>query len=346
MTCTAEEPDSDADLLGIIRRLGLVRSDASIALTRLEGGVSSDIWKIETGGHAFVVKRALPKLRVAAEWHAPVSRNRYEAAWMETVASILPEAVPRLLGSDVDAGLFAMEYCDPSLFPVWKAELLGGHVDIEVAREVGRHLATIHSRTAHNEHCRRCFATDKIFHAMRLEPYFEATALRHPAIVNRLFALSRETLATKLALVHGDISPKNILVGRPGPVFIDAECAWYGDPAFDVAFCLNHLLLKCIAVPTAGPRLLASFEALASNYFARVDWEPRTELERRVGQLLPALFLSRVDGKSPVEYITSEADRQLVRATALPLIWVPPSSPEELKLAWRARLRLSRRINE
>jgi aminoglycoside phosphotransferase (APT) family kinase protein len=339
MTCTAEKPDSVAELLGIIRGLGLIPSDASVALTRLEGGVSSDIWKVEAAGRTFVVKRALPKLRVAADWHAPVNRNRFEAAWMATVASILPDAVPRVLGSDVDAGLFAMEYCAPSLFPVWKAELLCGRVDVEVAREVGRQLAAIHSRTANSDHVGRSFATDEIFHAIRLEPYLEATARRHPAVANRLLALSRETLATKRALVHGDVSPKNILVGPRGPVFLDAECAWYGDPAFDVAFCLNHLLLKCIAVRTAAPKLLAGFDALAANYFAGVDWEPQTEVEARVGQLLPALLLARVDGKSPVEYITLEADRELVRATALPLISAPPLSPDQVKSAWAERLK-------
>ena len=62
------------------------------------------------------------------------------------------------------------------------------------------------------------------------------------------------------------MSPKNILVGPDGPIFLDAECAWYGDPAFDLAFCLNHMLLKCLAVPAAAPAFLDCFDALACAY--------------------------------------------------------------------------------
>ncbi|MEZ5669788.1 MAG: phosphotransferase [Alphaproteobacteria bacterium] len=75
--------------------------------------------------------------------------------------------------------------------------------------------------------------------------------------------------------MHGDVSPKNILIGPAGPVFLDAECAWYGDPAFDIAFCLNHLLLKCLWTPAATGRFLACFRALAEAWLAEVDWEPR-----------------------------------------------------------------------
>ena len=117
---------------------------------------------------------------------------------------------------------------------------------------------------------------------------------------------SRTTQANKRALVHGDVSPKNILRGPDGPVFLDAECAWWGDPAFDLAFCLNHLLLKCLWTPSAAAGFLACFDALGAAYLARVAWEPPHALEARAARLLPGLFLARVDGKSPVEYITTE----------------------------------------
>lgn len=328
------------ELLGCMRRLGLLGPDESVALTPLNGGVSSDIWKVDAGERSFVVKRALPKLRVAADWNAPVERNRYEAEWIRTVVSILPGSAPRVLASDVEAGLFAMEYFQPSQYPVWKSELLRCRVDAQFAAEVGRRLAAIHSRTAHDKELERYFATGNIFHAIRLEPYLEATATRHPAVADRLLSLSRTILATRCALVHGDVSPKNILAGPNGPVFLDAECAWFGDPAFDLAFCLNHLLLKCLAVPTLAAELLAAFYGLAKAYAAGVNWEPCTLLESRAAHILPALFLARVDGKSPVEYINTEADRHAVRMTALPLIAEPPSSLNAVASAWAARLRL------
>src|SRR5947207_1259288 len=105
-------------------------------------------------------------------------------------------------------------------------------------------------------------------------------------------------------------------VGRPGPVFLDAECAWYGDPAFDLAFCLNHLLLKCMLNRRAITRFLTCYDRFAETYLRAVNWELRDELEPRAACLLPALLLGRVDGKSPVEYITEEADKERVRKVA------------------------------
>ena len=122
-------------------------------------------------------------------------------------------------------------------------------------------------------------------------------------------------------LVHGDVSPKNILSRRRRePVLLDAECAWWGDPAFDLAFCLNHLLLKCLWTPRACDAFLQCFDALARGLPASVDWEPRERLERRAAALLPGLLLARVDGKSPVEYITDDAQREAVRRVASALL--------------------------
>jgi aminoglycoside phosphotransferase (APT) family kinase protein len=177
------------------------------------------------------------------------------------------------------------------------------------------------------------FATDATVHAIRLEAYLEATARRHPAIAARLMALSCETLATKRTLVHGDVSPKNILVGPDGPVFLDAECAWYGDPAFDLAFCLKHLMLKCLWTPRARREFLAAFDALTQSYLAGADWEPRAELEMRIARLLPGLFLARADGKSPVEYL-DEAGRERVRRVAVPLVANPVARLAEIRARW------------
>jgi len=322
-----------------LQRLGLVSAADTIRLSPLPGGVSSDIFKVEAGGRVFVVKRALSKLRVADEWRAPTSRNRHEADWLEAVARILPGAAPTVLARDDQAGLFAMEYFDPQLFPVWKELLRDGHVDLAVAAEVGRRLVVIHAKTAGDATIAERFATSPIFHAIRLEPYFEATARRHPEAAASLLALSHRTLAAKVALVHGDVSPKNILAGRDGPVFLDAECAWFGDPAFDLAFCLNHLLLKCLWNRAAAPRLLRAFEALAAAYMNGVTWEPRAAMEKRTASLLAALLLARVDGKSPVEYL-SAPDRERVRQIALPLIGSPVPSPYDVERVWASRVGL------
>lgn len=320
-----------------IERIGLLPAGSDIRFSALTGGVSSDIFKVETGGRVFVVKRALSRLRVADEWLAPVSRNRHEADWLETVGRILPDAVPKVLARDDEAGLFALEYLAPAQFPVWKEQLRDGEVDAEFAAEVGRRLAAIHAATAGDAALAALFDTSPIFHAIRLEPYFEAAARRHPEAAGPLADLSARTLAARVALVHGDVSPKNILGGARGPVFLDAECAWFGDPAFDAAFCLNHLLLKCLWKRAVAPRLLRAFESLRAAYRAGVTWEALAAIEERIAGLLAALLLARVDGKSPVEYLDAAA-RDEVRQFSLALIGSGERSLDAIQRAWAARL--------
>ncbi len=225
---------------------------------------------------------------------------------MRAVQRWLPHAVPRVLGEDADAGWFAMEHLAPEDHPLWKAQLLAGTVEVDFAAAVGRDLSIIHARSAADPSLPAAFANDDTFEAIRIEPYLRATGRAHPELASRFDELARVTLATKRALVHGDISPKNILHGPDGPVFLDAECAWFGDPAFDLAFCLNHLLLKGAREGADRTRYIAVFSAVADAYLAGVDWENATEIEARAAALLPAFFLARVDGKSPVEYLTDE----------------------------------------
>ncbi len=322
------------DLTESLRRLGLLDPGEAARVTPLIGGVSSDIWLVEAADRRFCVKRALPKLKVAALWEAPVERNAAEAAWMRAVARWLPRAAPRLLGEDAKAGLFAMEYLPPEDYPLWKARLLAGDAEPEFAASVGRDLAHIHSMSAADPDIPAAFAHDGTFEAIRIEPYLRATARAHPALDARFEALAQTTLATKRALVHGDVSPKNVLVGPLGPVFLDAECAWFGDPAFDLAFCLNHLLLKGAREGVGKARYTPAFLAMTRAYLARVDWENTDALEARAAALLPGLFLARVDGKSPVEYLTSEREREAVRRCAVPLIVTPPRRLMQVANAW------------
>jgi aminoglycoside phosphotransferase (APT) family kinase protein len=326
------------DLIEPLRRMGLLNAGEPIRLTPLTGGVSSDISLVEAGERRFCVKHALPRLKVAAVWEAPIKRNAAEAAYMRTVARWLPHVVPRVLGEDAKAGWFAMDYLAPEDHPLWKTQLLAGIVDVDFAAAVGRDLAIIHSRSAVDPNIPAAFANDDTFEAIRIEPYLRATGRAHPKLAARFNELASTTLTTKRALVHGDISPKNILQSAAGPVFLDAECAWFGDPAFDVAFCLNHLLLKGARGGADQAHYNSAFSALARAYLAGVDWESADSLEARAAALLPALFLARVDGKSPVEYLTRESERAAVRRCAEPLVADPLPRLKDVADAWeRAR---------
>ena len=322
------------DLIESLRRMGLLKVGESARLTPLTGGVSSEISLVEASGRRFCVKRALPRLKVSALWEAPVARNAAEAAYMRAVARWLPRAVPRVLGEDRKAGWFAMDYLAPEDHRLWKTQLLTGVVEPDFAAAVGRDLAIIHARSAADPSIPAAFANDDTFEAIRIEPYLRATGRAHPALASPFDKLAGVTLTTKRALVHGDISPKNILEGSGGPVFLDAECAWFGDPAFDLAFCLNHLLLKGAREGVDRTPYNAAFAALASAYLGGVDWESADGLEARAAALLPALFLARVDGKSPVEYLARESEREAVRRCATPLILGPPRRLVDVADAW------------
>ena len=322
-------------IIEFLERSGLVAAGESPDVDQLPGGVSSDIWLVRPRqGRAFCLKKALPRLRVAAEWRADPRRNSTEVAWLGRVAHVNPDAVPKILASDATLGVFAMEFLPPSEFEPWKARLARGEVSIETAAEVGRQLAAIQAWFARQPASPLDFDTGPAFHALRLEPYLLATARVHRDLAPTLESLAERTATTKLTVVHGDVSPKNILLGPRGPVFLDAECAWFGDPAFDLAFCLNHLLLKTVWVPSAASLLMESFDALSRAYLAGVDWEPPAGLEGRTATLLPALLLARIDGKSPVEYLTDDASKEKVRRKARAMLKDPRKNVDDVKAGW------------
>jgi len=326
------------EILQALDRMGLLCATGRVEGERLTGGVSSDIWRIDVPSGPICVKRALAKLRVAADWQAPVERNRYEARWMQRAVAAVPGAAPNLLGSDEASGALAMQFLPADRYPLWKAQLRDGDTDPAFAADVAASLVRIHAATAADGTVAADFPTDRIFYDIRLEPYLVATGREHPDLAAQLDALVAATQANKRALVHGDVSPKNILRGPDGPVFLDAECAWWGDPAFDLAFCLNHLLLKCLWTPRATPGFLACFDALGAVYSAGITWEPPAALEARAAHLLAGLFLARVDGKSPVEYITTDQDRNRVRRTARALLAHPVDTLADIRLAWAKEL--------
>jgi len=331
-----ENANDETEVVQALRQMAIVGAHTQVVLTPLAGGVSSEIYRVDLPTGPVCIKRALAKLKVAADWRAPVERNRWEVEWMRVAGAIVPEAVPAILGEDRATGCFAMAYLAPDTHPVWKDLLQAGNIDVATAAIVGDVLGRIHAATADRPDIAARFPTDNIFHAIRLEPYLVATARAHPDLATRFDALVETTRTTKRVLVHGDFSPKNLLLGPAGPVILDAECAWYGDPAFDLAFMLNHLLLKGAWRPQWRARYLDAFSALAEAYLAHVTWEPPADCEQRTAALLPGLMLARIDGKSPVEYLTGELQKDAVRKFARALLGEPVAALDEIARRWRA----------
>jgi aminoglycoside phosphotransferase (APT) family kinase protein len=302
---------NEQPILEALRRAKLIGDRDRPSILALSGGVSGDVFKIELPHTTICVKQPLERLRVAAEWRAPVERAHSEVAWLRFAHEVEPDAVPRVLFEDRDDHLFAMEYLP---YPGWKARLMQGVADATFAGQVGARLVRIHAASAGRADIEARFAHQDLFFALRIEPYLLYTAKAHPRHAARIEALAENLAKARIALMHGDVSPKNILCGPEGPVFLDAETACYGDPVFDLAFCLNHLLLKAAHRPRDARAYANSFDALRDAYLAGVTWEDAPALDRRTAALLAALFLARVDGKSPVEYAI---DKELVRSAAL-----------------------------
>ncbi len=327
-------PPENHTLIDSLRRMKIVSANQHVVLTALPGGVSSDIYRADLPGSVICVKRALSRLKVAADWRVPVERNRWEVEWMRVAGGIVPGAVPAILGEDRETGAFAMTWFPPDDYPTWKKMLFDGESDTRTAGAVGEVLGRIHAATADKPDIAARFATDALFQSIRLDPYLVTTARAHPDLARPLLALVATTGTTRRVLVHGDFSPKNILVGAEGPVILDAECAWYGDPAFDLAFVLNHLLLKGVWRRDRRSDYLAMFASLCAAYRAHVAWEPWSALEARTAALLPGLLLARIDGKSPVEYVTDERDRNAIRTFARARLARPVGSLTALAQAW------------
>lgn len=288
-----------------LREDGVVASQ-SATLQPLKGGVSSDIYLVHDGERDFVVKRALPKLNVDADWYADTARNEAERQYIEYVAKSKPASVPSIIAKG--DGYFAMEYLGND-FSNWKVSMLGGHFSDEWARQAGAYLGDVHRSSSKNPQLEKRFDNVDSFFQLRIEPYLIATGAVHPAIESIFIEEAGRLGESKLALVHGDFSPKNILFSEDRMVVLDCEVANYGDPAFDVAFLLSHLFLKMLYHRNYYSEIRSSVTAFLEAYGLYDQG-----FEVRAGRLLSMLLLARVDGKSPVEYLTDETSNLYVRS--------------------------------
>jgi 5-methylthioribose kinase len=287
-------------------------SHADVRVTPLGGGVSSEIYLLEDGRRKLVVKHALPKLKVADEWQADVSRNQVEQRFIRYAQAHVPQNVLPIVLSDDEHCFFAMEFLDEG-FKTWKEHLLSGRFDAKVARAAARLLATLHKASWNDALAREQFSTSDNFDALRVHPYLITTGLRNPPLRAYFEQEAERLLASRLALVHGDFSPKNIMIRAERLILLDHEVAWFGDPAFDLAFLLNHLFLKSLVVEN-GSACLELAETVWQHYFDTLGHDREKTLGARATSLLLMLMLARIDGKSPVEYLEGkEKQRQFVR---------------------------------
>lgn len=292
-------------------------SDLGQYLTRpfrarvLSGGVSNRTVLVEfDAGERWVLKQALPKLRVPVDWFCPPERIEREALGMETLAAIAPPGViTPLVFCDPAQHLLAMQAV-PEPHDNWKSLLLAGHVDQDHFRQFGTLLAAIRRAPHHAGLDDRGY-----FEALRLEPYYAYSASQVPEAAPFLHRLIEQTRATQSALVHGDFSPKNVLVHANRLVLLDHEVIHWGDPAFDVGFAMAHFLSKAFHLPAHREALLAG----ARTFLGRLPSVGEAELHHSLGCLL-----ARVAGRSQLEYLSAAEKEEQRRRVVAWMLQPPP----------------------
>lgn len=341
MTATSPHPMlNSATVVDYLRARGVLPSNGdpkSVHVSMLGGGVSNVVLAVACEDTRLVVKQALPRLRVRAQWEANRERALVEAATLRLLGSIVPGSVPQVIDLDADVCALTIEHA-PDGWATWKSRLLDERDerkpradDLAAAAQLGTLLARWHADTQ-GEPALACLADREVFVQLRVDPFYLTIAARHPELVEPVRTAIDEMEGFRRCLVHGDFSPKNVLLGEDGLWVIDCEVAHHGDPIFDVAFMLSHLILKAIA----RPPLAAAQQAYASAFHAAYQdaipeslTRPGTSLLRHVGCLLVA----RVDGKSPVEYL-DEGARTRARELGTVLAVTPPNELADIWPDW------------
>ncbi|MCS3845061.1 phosphotransferase family protein [Microbacterium sp. AK031] len=295
-------------------------SDGAWSVHQLTGGVSGAVYSAFDGDKRFVVKQSLEKLAVEDDWTAPRERILNEARVLDILGDVVPTHSPVVLDVDADTLTITMEHA-PLDWGDWKGELLDGHVDVALTGNLGRALGAIHTATSKMTWQLPPDDGAAGFLELRIEPFHYTLAERLPAYADQVSQVADRVLPRQDCLVHGDFSPKNILVAprqsenRPFWI-IDDEVGHRGDPTFDLAFFLSHLALKRVRATSdikpffdeAAARFLVEYEVTGLPF-------GRQDLSEQIG----CLVLSRIVGRSQVRYLT-EAERQTAQDVGVALL--------------------------
>lgn len=311
---------------------GLLTDHDDVTITVLPGGVSGRTVMVTwSDGRACVFKQALPKLRVAVDWFSDPIRIHREALGLRWLAPLAPAgSVPALVFEDLHEHVLGMQAV-PRPHENWKTLLLAGHLDDDHVRQFGQWLGTVHRHSwLQRSELAPAFDDRSFFDSLRVEPYYQYTATRVPAAAAFLKDLIARTQARRLALVHGDYSPKNVLVHGGQLVILDYEVIHWGDPAFDVGFGLTHLLSKAHHLRdrrTDFRRAASHFFRIYRESLGDVPWA--RDVEPHAVRHALACLLARGQGRSPLEYLDPAArDRQ--RDAVLPVISCMPTRVDDL----------------
>ena len=277
----------------------------------LTGGVSNVVLAITTANQKLVLKQALAELAVSEKWLADQRRAIVEADAIKLFNQLSPDQVPKLIFLDPERFILVLERV-PVGSTVWKSDLLAGVINPDVGAGLGKTLATWHNYGEVTASAKIKFMEDKLFEQLRIDPFYRFVAAKNPQIEVAIRKLINELEGDKTTIVHGDFSPKNIMVSMDDQIFIlDFEVTHVGNPVFDLAFLIAHLLCKFFR---AEDHLQVKLLTNTASAFVK-EYEKLRPISASVTKHAALVALARVEGKSPVNYLNDGAKEKLQRHT-------------------------------
>jgi 5-methylthioribose kinase len=301
--------DTVINVKNYLVKAGITERADEPVIENLNGGVSSSVWKIVLNNNRWVLKQALRKLKVKEDWFSDVERIHREHEVMNALVDLVPKgAIPKVLYVDYINHIYMMT-CAEEEAQTWKDILLNGNFSVSIAQNAGYLLQAIH---LHSNRMRAAdkskFQDQKYFIQLRVDPFHRCLMQKYPELSSSIQKLIDEVTLQKTCLVHGDFSPKNMLVEKGGNIMlIDFEVAHWGNPVFDLAYCIGHLILKGWYLKK-HKEILKLIEVFLTVYGREVD-----NLIPHLGLML----LARMDGKSPVNYISEKEMKNAIRKVAI-----------------------------
>jgi 5-methylthioribose kinase len=319
MSMTSLDVENRDELLAYLEQTGRIAKGEQPKVTVLQGGVSNKTVLLERDTESWVIKQALPKLRVEVDWFSDPARIQREALGLRYLSQLMPQQVPQFIFEDIENYVLAMSVV-PEPHQNWKSVLLNGDILQHHVKAFGELLGQLHRQSyEHRADFASLFADTTFFESLRLEPYYLYTASQIPEAAAFLETLVEETRKQQKTLVHGDYSPKNVLIHEDQMILLDYEVIHWGDPAFDVGFGMTHLLSKAHHLAEQRATFLNAAWVFWKSYFRLVKDLPWSKgLEARAVRHTLACMLARVHGRSPLEYLNgSQRERQEKVVTAL-----------------------------
>ncbi len=307
----------------------LISDAKGYSITYCAGGVSGTVAFVTAGEKPMIIKQALAQLKVKETWLCDPNRMNIEQLSNQIYHKYVPSSVPEVYFYDEENYVYGREAA-PENCTMWKSDLLSGLLDFQIAKQVIEALAIVHNKCSRDVEVAKAFDAKEVFYNLRISPYIEFTVGKYPELAEYAKPITKELMESKLTLVHGDFSPKNILVLDRKIFILDFEVAHYGHPSFDIAFFANHFLLKAIKHKQFSKAYLNMLGYMLKMYFEMIDFMDVKALEVSFIKLLALMQLARIDGKSPAEYITEESDKQLVREIAFTIIKERPTQYQQV----------------